>query len=117
MYFGKIQEFPKLLASWPFNGATDVPPRPGLEVFLYFEDEVRWSGDGMVSLSNESHIMAAIPTSDYVDSESRNNSGLQVVPELSAVKIRFPPFGPARFPGSGLGRFLERSMKLERREI
>lgn len=82
------EEFPKLLASWPFNGATDVPPRPGFEVFLYFEDEVRW-GDGMVYLSNETHIMAAIPT------VARNDSFLQVLPyserPFSAVKIRFPP--------------------------
>lgn len=66
-----------------------MPPRPGFEVFLYFEDEVRW-GDGMVYLSNETHIMAAIPT-------ARNDSFLQVLPYsersrfFSAVKIRFPP--------------------------
>lgn len=69
----------------PFASNEDeVPPRPGFEVFLYFEDEVRWSGDGMVYLSNETHIMAAMPT------VARNDS-LQVLPELSAVKIRFPP--------------------------
>jgi len=83
------RDFPTLLASWPFNGATDVPPRPGLEVFLYFDDVVQWTSEGMVLLSNETNIMASIPTRDYL--VPRNDSLLQLLPDIFAVKINFPP--------------------------
>eukprot|EP00913_Durusdinium_trenchii_P021603 g20301.t1 len=79
-----LQEgFPRLLATWPFNGATDVPARPGMEVFLYFEEEVRWTWDGVVHFFNETHLMASIPTRE-------NNSRLQPLPSLRAVKISLP---------------------------
>lgn len=84
-----LQEgFPRLLATWPFNGATDVPARPGMEVFLYFEEEVRWTWDGVVHFFNETHLMASIPTREY--HLLRNNSRLQPLPSLRAVKISLP---------------------------
>ena len=39
-----LEGFPRLLATWPYSGATDVPARPGLHLFLYFEDDVRRLG-------------------------------------------------------------------------
>ncbi|CAE7207406.1 unnamed protein product, partial [Symbiodinium pilosum] len=94
-----VEGFPDLLATWPFRGARDVPPRNGIEIFLYFATPVEWSPLGRVQIFNETDLMFTIPTSDYVPGGPVRN--LQVLPEHRAVKVRLPQPGglPMLRPG------------------
>ncbi|CAE7465791.1 unnamed protein product [Symbiodinium necroappetens] len=94
-----VEGFPDLLATWPFQGATDVPPRANIEVFLYFAAPVEWTLVGQVRLRNETDVMTTIPTSEYVPGRP---GPLDVLPQHRAVKVRLPT--PGGFPMLRLGQ-------------